>query len=486
LSVERSYETWQEPADRYRRFIIEHGRSFFAIAQMSGDVLICGALSVLVIIFRANTQENYYRYIDVRLYFWTTVVTILTFIISCAHSGVYDPLRMTSAAAPLGLTARRLFQVMLLLTGCLFLLRISDSFSRFWLLAWGTASLVALCGARLVALDAAQRLVRSGKLTRNVAIVGTNEVAGQLAVELPEHFPEAYLVGLFDEGPSRMLETPRVHAIETLEELASAGRVDEIIITASAGDRMVELCRRFHPFPVALRVLAPKGFEYFRVLENCRYGEISTFLIIRKPLNEAAAIVKWLEDKLIALFCLFVALPLMLSIALAIKLDSHGPVLFRQQRLGAKNRPFNLLKFRSMYADQADPLGRRLTGAGDPRVTRLGKLLRRTSLDELPQLINVLRGDMSLVGPRPHAVAAQAGGLPYVEAVDDYPLRHRVKPGMTGWAQVNGWRGETTRIEQLKGRVECDLYYVENWSLGLDLLILGRTVVTVLSRHNAI
>ncbi len=277
-----------------------------------------------------------------------------------------------------------------------------------------------------------------------------------------------------------------VRAIERLEELASEGRVDEIIITASAGDRIVELCRRFHPYPVALRILAPRGFEYFRVLESCRYGEISTFLVTRKPLNEAAAIVKWLEDKLIAMLCLIFVLPLMSLIALAIKLDSKGPVFFRQQRLGARNRPFNLLKFRSMYADQADPLGRQLTRAGDPRVTRVGRLLRRTSLDELPQLINVLRSDMSLVGPRPHAVAAEAGGLPYVEAVDDYPLRSRVKPGITGWAQVNGWRGETARVEQLKGRVACDLYYVENWSLGLDLLILGRTVLTVLSRRNAI
>jgi lipopolysaccharide/colanic/teichoic acid biosynthesis glycosyltransferase len=112
--------------------------------------------------------------------------------------------------------------------------------------------------------------------------------------------------------------------------------------------------------------------------------------------------------------------------------------------------------------------------------------LRATSLDELPQLINVLRGDMSLVGPRPHALAARAGGVLYTKAVDNYPLRHRVRPGMTGWAQVNGWRGETTRIEQLKGRVECDLYYVENWSLSFDLLILLRTVFTVLSRQNAL
>jgi Undecaprenyl-phosphate glucose phosphotransferase len=483
---ERVHAIWQEPARRLRGFVGGYGRTIFAIAQMSADALICATLSFLVIALRMATDGDYSKYTNVHLYIWTTVAATATLIVSCAHSGVYDPLRLSSSAAPVAVTTRRFFEVILLLTGGLFVLKVSDGFSRFWLLAWGGASLVALAGLRMLALDAAQRLVRGGRLRRNVAIVGADEIGRRLAAELTGRGAGTHLVGLFDEGSSQTAAMPHVGAVETLEELASEGRVDEIIITAATAERMVEFCRRFQPFPVALRVLAPKGFEVFRLLEGCRYGEISTFLVIRKPFSEAATIVKWLEDKLIALLCLFVALPLMLVIALAIKLDSRGPVFFRQQRLGANNRPFNLLKFRSMYADKADPLGSRLTSAGDSRVTRVGRLLRSTSLDELPQLLNVLRGDMSLVGPRPHAVAAQAGGLPYVKAVDGYPLRHRVKPGMTGWAQVNGWRGDTTRIEQLKGRVECDLYYVENWSLGLDLLILGRTVVTVLSRHNAV
>jgi len=205
-----------------------------------------------------------------------------------------------------------------------------------------------------------------------------------------------------------------------------------------------------------------------------------------KPLDEVAALVKRIEDVVIAVICLSVMLPLMLVIALSIKLDSRGPVLFRQKRLGASNLPFNLLKFRSMYVEQADPLGQQLTRTGDPRVTRVGRFLRKTSLDELPQLINVLRGEMSLVGPRPHALAASAAGIAYARAISEYPIRHRVKPGITGWAQVNGWRGETTTIEQIRRRVEHDLYYIENWSLSFDLVILGRTVFAILSRANAI
>jgi len=167
-------------------------------------------------------------------------------------------------------------------------------------------------------------------------------------------------------------------------------------------------------------------------------------------------------------------------------LDSRGPVFFKQKRLGVNNLPFEVFKFRTMYIEQADQLGNQLTQAGDPRITRVGRFLRTTSLDELPQLINVLRGEMSLVGPRPHALAASAAGVSYARAVGGYPIRHRVKPGITGWAQVNGWRGETNTIEQIRRRVEHDLYYIENWSLTFDLLILGRTLVAVLSRENAV
>jgi exopolysaccharide biosynthesis polyprenyl glycosylphosphotransferase len=205
-----------------------------------------------------------------------------------------------------------------------------------------------------------------------------------------------------------------------------------------------------------------------------------------KPLDDVATLVKRIEDVVIAGACLLLTLPLLPGIALCIKLDSRGPVLFKQKRLGANNLPFNLLKFRTMFVEQTDPLGQQLTRAGDPRITRVGKFLRMTSMDELPQLINVLRGEMSLVGPRPHALAANAAGVAYARAISDYPIRHRVKPGITGWAQVNGWRGETTTIEQIRRRVEHDLYYIENWSLTFDLLILGRTVFAVLSRANAV
>src|SRR5205085_9303149 len=187
-----------------------------------------------------------------------------------------------------------------------------------------------------------------------------------------------------------------------------------------------ELMRRVQPVSVSLRVLSPAGYENLQLLDSCRYGEIGTFCVMGKPLDEAAVVLKRIEDVVIAFLCVLFFLPLLLLIALGIKMDSPGPVFFKQKRLGAHNLPFDLLKFRSMYVEQADPLGRQLTEEDDPRVTRVGRFLRRASLDELPQLLNVLRGDMSLVGPRPHPLAASAGGIAYARAVRDYPIRHRV------------------------------------------------------------
>jgi len=179
------------------------------------------------------------------------------------------------------------------------------------------------------------------------------------------------------------------------------------------------------------------------------------------------------------------AAPLMLAIAAIIKVDSPGPVFFKQKRYGFNNRLITVWKFRTMHWDRTDGDAEIQTTKNDPRVTRVGKFLRRTSLDEIPQLINVLLGDMSLVGPRPHAIATKAAGKLFEEVVEEYTARHRVKPGITGWAQVNGWRGETDTGEQIQQRVRHDLYYIDNWSIPFDLKILLLTAFVVLLRKNA-
>jgi Undecaprenyl-phosphate glucose phosphotransferase len=469
----------------------EFNRTLVAAVQMLADGCIVPIASFLSLSFAIFVL----RHDDIRfcLYVPPTFAVTVILIFSLARSGVYDVFNTSSPFALLKSTFKRLLEVVLLLTGCFFVLKVSDGFSRFWLTTWSLTSAVALCGSRFVCARAVNAAIRNGKLAKNVAVVGASEAGRQLAARLTSEGSGTRLIGLFDQRHRSRIskagdEGVSVHPLATLDLLLSSGRVDEVLIAIPpcASARVLELSRRFHPFAVSMRVLAPEGYEHFRVLDSLRYGDIATFRVMSKPLDDVGIVIKWLEDKVITLGCLIAVLPMMMLIALAIKLDSRGPVLFRQKRIGANSQTFDLVKFRSMYVEQADPLGNQLTRAGDPRITRVGRFLRRTSMDELPQLINVLRGDMSLVGPRPHALAASAAGVSYAQAVSEYLIRHRVKPGMTGWAQVNGWRGETTRIEQIRRRVEHDLYYIENWSLALDFRILARTLFIVISRENAI
>jgi len=207
--------------------------------------------------------------------------------------------------------------------------------------------------------------------------------------------------------------------------------------------------------------------------------------MVDRPLKSWHGIAKFLEDKLLGIFLLILLTPLMVLIAILIKLDSRGPIFFIQKRFGFNNEMIRVIKFRTMHVECADSSGAQRTIRDDPRVTRLGRILRLLSLDELPQLMNVIRGDMSLVGPRPHAIAMKTGDRLYCDAVEQYLHRHRVKPGITGWAQVNGLRGEVDTLEKARARVAHDLYYIEHWSPLLDFKILLKTVRTFFSCDNA-
>jgi undecaprenyl-phosphate galactose phosphotransferase/putative colanic acid biosynthesis UDP-glucose lipid carrier transferase len=262
-------------------------------------------------------------------------------------------------------------------------------------------------------------------------------------------------------------------AIAMARELA----VDEIVLALPWSDtRKLELIRdglRNSPLPVHLlpdrRIRAVSANPSFRV-ENSLSVEIQ-----RGPLSRAEQLMKRLVDLVGALVGLILLAPLMILSAIAIKLDSPGPIFFRQRRNGFNANQFAIFKFRTMTVLEDGPTlvqARRL----DPRVTRVGKFLRRSSIDEVPQLLNVLRGEMSLVGPRPHALAHDSH---FGNLLSDYAFRNHVKPGITGWAQINGHRGETARVEQMQGRIDCDLWYINNWSLALDLKILLLTCVVL-------
>ena len=280
----------------------------------------------------------------------------------------------------------------------------------------------------------------------------------------------------------------KLGTVDDLVEFARRTRIDLVIFSLpiSAEGRILQMLKKLWVLPVDIRLSAHSNKLHFRPRSYSYLGSVPVLDVFDRPITDWDVVMKWLFDKVVGSLALLVAAPAMALTAMAIKLDSRGPVLFKQKRYGFNNELIEVYKFRSMYVDQSDARADKLVTKGDPRVTRVGRFIRKTSLDELPQLFNVVFvGNLSLVGPRPHAVNAKAEEQRYDEAVDGYFARHRVKPGMTGWAQINGWRGETDTQEKIQKRVEHDLYYIENWSVLFDLFILLRTPFALLKTENA-
>jgi len=246
------------------------------------------------------------------------------------------------------------------------------------------------------------------------------------------------------------------------------------------------MLRKLWVLPIDIRLAAHANRLRFRPRSYSYIGQTPMLDIFDKPIAEWDLLMKLAFDKIIGLAALIALSPVMALTALAIKLDSRGPVLFKQKRYGFNNEIIEIYKFRSMRADALDPTALRRVTRGDPRVTRVGRFIRKTSIDELPQMFNVVfKGDLSLVGPRPHAPRSKAADRQYDEVVEGYFARHRVKPGITGWAQINGWRGETDTQDKIQHRVEHDLYYIENWSILFDLRVLALTPLSLFKATNA-
>ncbi len=351
---------------------------------------------------------------------------------------------------------------------------------------WYPAGLVVLASVRLLLWLQIGRWRRAGKIGRPVAIVGTGSIARRLLMHLKAHqAADMRIAGIYDDQfeSSSTATSCLGHRIggdldDLIADIRRLGITTVIVAQPLSADlRLATTLNKLSLVPVDVRV-APDvfGLQLGR-FDVTHVGGVTLLNAMDRPLRDWRWIAKEIEDRVLAAMILTLISPLLLFIALLIRLDSPGPVLFRQKRYGLNNSLIEVLKFRTMYHEARDENAEQLTRRNDPRVTRVGAFLRRTSMDELPQFLNVLRGEMSIVGPRPHALAAKAGRLLYQDAVRYYDSRHRMKPGITGWAQVNGWRGETDTVEQIRKRVEHDLYYIENWSIRLDLKIIIRTVL---------
>lgn len=382
--------------------------------------------------------------------------------------------------------------VFLLFTGVSFFAKLGGEISRVWLSAFFVIGLGVLITERLILRALVRSWARQGRLDRRTIIVGSDQNGEYLIDALNNQYDtDIHVLGVFDDrNDSRALETcagsPKLGKVDDIVEFARRTRVDLVLfaLPISAETRILEMLKKLWVLPVDIRLSAHTNKLRFRPRAYSYLGKVPTFDMFEAPITDWDLVMKWLFDHVVGGLVLLLALPVMALVALAIKLDSRGPVLFRQKRFGFNNERIDVFKFRSLYHDQADPLAAKVVTKNDPRVTRVGRFIRKSSLDELPQLFNVVfKGNLSLVGPRPHAVQGKLQSRLFDEAVDGYFARHRVKPGITGWAQINGWRGEIDNEEKIQKRVEFDLYYIENWSVLFDAYILFKTPIALMTKN---
>ncbi len=348
--------------------------------------------------------------------------------------------------------------------------------AREWFLAWFVVGGASVLGLRALVRMFLRWARARGFNIRRIVMAGSAEMGGQVL----EHLERAPWTGLeimafFTAEPDGLIGRPRglpaPHRLEELPGFVERETVDQVWLAFPLKEerRLQALLHDLRHCTSDIRLVPDIfGFE----LLNHSVSDVAGLPVINlrsSPLQGVNRLVKEIEDRVLAVFFLLLLSPLFLLIALAVKLDSPGPVLFKQRRHGWDGRPIRVYKFRSMVRDADSGGYPHQARPGDARVTRVGRILRRYSLDELPQFFNVLQGRMSIVGPRPHALEHNER---FKDEIDHYMLRHKVKPGITGWAQINGYRGETDTLEKMKKRLEYDLYYIENWSLWFDLRII--------------
>ena len=366
---------------------------------------------------------------------------------------------------------------------CGFISRSLGDYSRGWVILTVVVGAVLLCFNRMLLSRFIQHGAALGHLSEHIVLVGATERAGKLIAALhAESKSGVRVLGVFEDRLNRPL--PDLHGLavlgttDDLIEFSRVNRVDRVVVTMPwiSSSRIDQMLQKLSTVPARLDLVPHDMIWRYRSVDMQLLAGIPVATITNGLIDDQSGIAKRAFDLCVAALMLTCLAPVMLAVALAIKIDSKGPVLFRQKRHGFNNTVFDVYKFRSMTVAGSIPDTVVQATRNDARITRLGRFLRRSSLDELPQLFNVLRGEMSIVGPRPHAVEHN---LQYARTIIEYYGRHNVKPGITGWAQVNGLRGETDTEEKMRQRVALDLYYIERWSLLFDAKIVLLTAATV-------
>jgi Undecaprenyl-phosphate glucose phosphotransferase len=426
---------------------------------------------------------------DVQTFMGAGFVVGALFVTCQTATGLYDPLSLIERNRPVARLASIWILVFAFFATAAFLLKITDNLSRGTMILWFLSGLIVLAGTREIAVHLISQGLANGTLrARRAVAIGDREELSES--ELGHLFRHAgYQVSQFFTAPDNHSDQPHsdhsaewAAVAEEVRRCVRGGDVAEVLICLNWRDkkRIDALVSMLRVVPLPVRLVPDHQLRQYLpdLLQRTGAPGIE---VQRAPLTRTERIVKRALDLACAGLGLVMLLPLLTAVALAIKLDSRGPVLFRQYRTGFNGRTFSIYKFRTMAALENGAVIRQASRC-DGRVTRVGRWLRRTSIDELPQLLNVLAGHMSLVGPRPHAVVHDDH---YSKLIADYAMRQHVRPGITGWAQVNGFRGETAEVDLMRRRVEHDLWYIGNWSIRLDLAIIARTCVQVLTAADA-
>jgi Undecaprenyl-phosphate glucose phosphotransferase len=489
MNVQPSYTLASlAPTSRLLRGWARLSRGTFSIAIFLIDVAVIIAMS-----FTTGTLYHLAVYGDVGVmssYMQLGVLAASIFAVSNLFRGEYR-LPNFFAFRP---HARRTIQLWNVTLICLlmigFMAQATVHYSRGWIVVFYLATLAALVVLRF-AIVRVTALARAAGLisAQRICLIGTGAHIGAFV----QHY-EPWTLGLNIVGCRFLTPVPLTASAETrrgvldrdLAEAAASVRALEpdaiyLLLPWSATEIIQRCAETFLALPVEIHLGPEQILHKFDELELAKVGPLASLQLTRLPLSRAEVVQKRIFDVVCSAFGLLALTPLFIIVSILIKLDSPGPIFFVQRRYGFNQKPFRIIKFRTMSALDDGAVIAQAT-RGDPRLTRIGGWLRRWNIDEVPQLFNVLIGDMSLVGPRPHALSHDRE---FERRISLYARRHNVKPGITGWAQINGFRGEIDNEEKLRKRVEYDLFYIDNWSPWLDLKIIARTVLSPTAYHNA-
>jgi len=454
----------------------------YIVAELAA-ILAAGLLVAKLYVGHVLGVADYFRE-----YLTPLLLVPLVAVAGLNRRGLYGFERLCRLFGNAGSVAATLTAAFMLLVVAGFAAGVANDYSRIWFAGWYMLAMVTVLALRLAASGLFSRLSDAGVIGRTVLVYGHGRARDDVARRLRTARAGIRLAGVFGPSPARPKSAGDGASgnggIKRLIAFAREYPVDAVILALPGVEARVlkSLLIELSALPVEVQLYPGIDGARFPLRGVSILERLPLLDLQRKPIAGWGPILKAIEDYTLAAAALALAAPLLVLIAAAIKLDSPGPVFFAQRRHGLNHRVIRVLKFRTMQVMEDDD---RFTQArrGDARVTRVGAFLRRSSLDELPQLINVLRGEMSIVGPRPHPLALNDR---YAGLLRHYENRHRVKPGITGWAQINGYRGPTESSEEMRKRVQCDLEYIENWSLWMDLKVIAATPFVGFIHRNAV